>query len=329
MKRIYIFTFGCFLFCAISFCSAEQASVLAANSENSVVVSTNALDSSTAPEIATSLKLETKIFQITYVPLQSAAKEVREFMGSSQGQVIVNEESRQLEVSAPPELLLKIQDLLSSLDKPHDILVDVKVLQIDLNEEHLPGINWSAIVSDYKSFTVQEDKRTFSVGTVSGEDLAVLLEALSTVGETKVFPVKTVKINSGSDADVRLKAFDRNVSVTIDSFKPSEESQQKQDRYTARLLVSPIVTSQNAVDLRIPSGLGDVISVHVKSDCVAVIGGIFTQTKSQSTKKFPFLGDLPLVGAVFRDQSTVVHRLENIIFLTPHISTPSVDAASK
>ncbi len=201
MKRIFSLIFGYFLFCAISFCHAQQESVLSTNSEIAVVVPTNALDSTVSVEPAQLPRIETTIFQITHVPLQIAAQELREFMGSSQGQVIVNEESRQLEVSASPGMLLKIKDLISDLDKERDIVVDVKVLQIDLNEEHLPGINWSAIVSDYKSFTVRDDKRAFSVGTVSREDLVVLLEALSTVGETKIFPVKTVKINSGSDAD--------------------------------------------------------------------------------------------------------------------------------
>ncbi len=60
-----------------------------------------------------------------------------------------------------------------------------------------------------------------------------------------------------------------------------------------------------------------------------MIGGIFTQTKSVSTKKFPFLGDIPLFGTVFRDQSKVVHRLENILILTPRVSTPPTNGLSE
>lgn len=309
MKKIFTFILGFFLFCAISFCAAQ---------EETVFVNALIADGSVVPVAS----LETATFKIEHVPLQTVADQVREQMGSSQGGVIVNQESRQLEVSALPELLVKIKALIGNLDVRRDIPIDIKVVQIDLDEEHFPGINWSAIVSDYNSFMVSEDNRKFSVGTVSQEDLTVLLEALDTVGQTKVFPVKVAKVSNAAEVDLRLKAFDENVSVTMDPLSFSDgQSGQKQDRYTARIIVSLVAGANNAVDLRILSSDGATMSVPIKNDGVAVIGGIFTQTKGESTKKFPFLGDLPLVGAVFRDQSKVVHRLENIIFITPRIGT--------
>ena len=54
-----------------------------------------------------------------------------------------------------------------------------------------------------------------------------------------------------------------------------------------------------------------------------VIGGIYEQTKSQSTTKVPVLGDIPLLGALFRKKNKIDNRTELLIFLTPRI----VDAA--
>ena len=54
-----------------------------------------------------------------------------------------------------------------------------------------------------------------------------------------------------------------------------------------------------------------------------VIGGIYEQTKSESTTKVPVLGDIPLLGALFRKKNKVDNRTELLIFLTPRI----VDAA--
>ncbi len=326
MKKIITFILVYSFFGTVSFSLAQEETILPKNAEVAAALSVNVLNVEVPLPTVEDSGLETVTFGIQHVPLQSIADQVRKLMGSAHGEVIVNEQSRQLEVSAPTEMLVKIKSLISTLDKEREIVIDVKLVQIDLNEEHLPGINWPAIFSDYKSFTVSEDKRQFSVGTVSNEDLTVLLEALDTVGETKIFPLKVVKISSGADADLRLKAFDRNIAVTMESVTVgSVDVSPKQDRYTARLMISFVVNVDNTVDFRIPSTDGTVIDVHVKSDAVAVIGGIFTQSKSESTKKFPFLGDLPLVGAVFRDQSKVVHRLENIIFLTPRVNTPSAN----
>lgn len=317
MKKILIFTLIYIFVFGISV-RAQEDSVLSSTTVNAVGLPS-------VPDPA----LETEIFQLRFMQPQMVAENIREMMGSTPGGVIVIEQSRQIEVSCPPQMLEKIKTLIANLDQEYSVALDVKVVQVDLNEEHATGINWSAIVSDYKSFSASEDKRKFSAGTVSKDDMDVLLEALETVGDTNVFPMSTVTIYNGQDADLRLKAFDRDVSVTMVPVGTNEDTSEKQDRYTARLLVSSTVNRDNKIDFHIASSDGTSVSVQLTDDGVAVVGGIFTQTKSESTKKFPFLGDLPVFGIVFRDQSKVVHRLENIIFMTPRIIAPASDTNSK
>jgi len=267
--------------------------------------------------------LETNVFKLHFMPLQIVADKVRELMGAAPGGVIVNQQAAELEVSAPAPLMEKIKSLIANLDKPREIGIDVKVVQVNLNEEQLPGINWSAIVSDYKSFVSNEDNRKYSLGTVSNEDIPVLLEALETVGETKVYPTRSTNISSSQDVDLRLKAFEREVSINMTPMASGAVlSSEQQDRYTARLVLSPTASGDDTVDLRIISSDGSAVTLNIKNDAVALIGGIFTQTKSESTKKFPFLGDVPLLGIVFRDQSKAVQRLENILIVTPRVTTP-------
>jgi len=50
-----------------------------------------------------------------------------------------------------------------------------------------------------------------------------------------------------------------------------------------------------------------------------VIGGIYTRSSSQSVKKVPFFGDLPLIGGLFRSRSQEDKRSELLIFITPRI----------
>lgn len=329
MKRIITVMIGCFFVCAATFSAAQEKTVLPVDQEVETLLPNNAfaVDVSVKENIP---KSETIVFQIQHAQLESVVNQVRELMGSAQGGVIVNEQLRQIEVSAPGSLLEKIKSLISNLDKEYDVVVDLKVVQVNLNEEYFPGINWSAIVSDYKSFTVSADDRMFSMGTVSQDDVAVLLEALETVGEVKMFPVRVAKVSNGQEADLRLKAFDNDVVIGMNPVAAEDlDVQQQQDRYTARLVMSPSVARDGGVDFHIASADGTVVVVKVKKDSVAVLGGIFTQTKSDSTRKFPFLGDLPLFGVVFRDQSKVVQRLENIILLTPRVSMPSNTVLSK
>jgi general secretion pathway protein D len=50
-----------------------------------------------------------------------------------------------------------------------------------------------------------------------------------------------------------------------------------------------------------------------------VIGGLISNTKSSSASKVPLLGDIPLLGALFRSSEKTDDKTELLIFLTPHI----------
>ena len=51
----------------------------------------------------------------------------------------------------------------------------------------------------------------------------------------------------------------------------------------------------------------------------AVIGGLMENDKSMSESKIPLLGDIPLLGALFRSKSNADNKSELMIFMTPHI----------
>jgi len=50
-----------------------------------------------------------------------------------------------------------------------------------------------------------------------------------------------------------------------------------------------------------------------------VLGGLVGATDSESESKIPILGDLPILGALFRNRSKTVRRTNLMVFLTPHI----------
>ena len=56
-----------------------------------------------------------------------------------------------------------------------------------------------------------------------------------------------------------------------------------------------------------------------------VIGGIYQQDEFDNVTKVPVLGDLPVVGNVFRKKSVQNNRTELLIFLTPRIISPKLN----
>jgi type IV pilus assembly protein PilQ len=73
-----------------------------------------------------------------------------------------------------------------------------------------------------------------------------------------------------------------------------------------------------------PAGV-QINTKHVKTEVLVenggtvVIGGIYTQQDRSDTTKVPFLGDLPILGIMFRSNTTTTSKTELLVFITPRI----------
>ena len=61
--------------------------------------------------------------------------------------------------------------------------------------------------------------------------------------------------------------------------------------------------------------------VLVENGGTVVIGGIFTQEERTDISKVPLLGDVPMVGFLFRSTTRTANKTELLIFITPKIVT--------
>jgi Flp pilus assembly secretin CpaC len=67
-------------------------------------------------------------------------------------------------------------------------------------------------------------------------------------------------------------------------------------------------------------------NVVVKDGETVVIGGLFRDTVTTSKSQVPVLGNVPVVGALFRGTTDRVERQEVIVILTPHIIDEPAEA---
>ncbi len=67
-------------------------------------------------------------------------------------------------------------------------------------------------------------------------------------------------------------------------------------------------------------------TVKVPDGQTIVVGGMITSSDTQTSRKVPWLGDLPVIGHAFRYDQNVNNRTELIIFLTPRIVRRDLDS---
>lgn len=112
-----------------------------------------------------------------------------------------------------------------------------------------------------------------------------------------------------------------------------------------KLEVTPQITPEGAIflDVRVnkdsrgvDTSAGPAIDtknvqtqVLVENGGTVVLGGIYEQTDRTTVTKIPLLGDLPVVGNLFKNTASVNDRTELIIFITPRVLSERVNAAMR
>jgi len=89
-------------------------------------------------------------------------------------------------------------------------------------------------------------------------------------------------------------------------------------------VIMTLDVNKDAPGATTPAGV-QISTKHVKTEVLVenggtvVIGGIFEQTERTDITQVPFLGDIPILGALFRNNSTTSEKTELLVFVTPRI----------
>lgn len=79
--------------------------------------------------------------------------------------------------------------------------------------------------------------------------------------------------------------------------------------------VSPAIVGTSQIETQVLADNGETI----------VIGGIYSEDQNDSETRVPFLGDIPVLGRLFKSKSKLYNRSELLIFLTPKIISPKLN----
>jgi type II secretory pathway component GspD/PulD (secretin) len=210
---------------------------------------------------------------------------------------------------------------------PDEITLEANVVQIVLNDEHRGGVDWGAIVSDFHTVPLKKEndpvwndpKHRLSFGTISQDDYAVLLDALDMAGQMSQFPQSPIKVTSGTAASISFEKQNIHVDFLLSRLKSGDLSL----RIDPHIAV-PATEIWNGENIPASVLLQAQTKVLVTNDMTIVIGGLMKEEQVTRKHKFPLLGNIPLVGLVFRSKGRLMQKTETVIFLT--VRTNAVEA---
>jgi general secretion pathway protein D len=109
------------------------------------------------------------------------------------------------------------------------------------------------------------------------------------------------------------------------------------------LTVTPRITSDGYVTMDVTQSADNFVSytsfnapivnkrdtqstISIKDGNTVVLGGIIENSANNTTNKIPLLGDIPLIGELFRSATKQNEKTELLVFLTPKVVVRPSDA---
>ncbi len=188
-----------------------------------------------------------------------------------------------------------------------NVFNDSSLIQFGRSLTSVTGLNWAlsaqinALVTDGKAKILSRP----NVMTIQGR------EAVINVGSSVPVP-KISSTNTATTTEIEY----RDAGIIL--------------RYTPRINADGTITAKIHTEVSTPQYVADMgayrfntrsaeTTVTVRDGEPMVIGGLIGAEEEKSVSKIPFLGDLPLLGALFRNHRKSKSESELIIFLTAHV----------
>jgi general secretion pathway protein D len=268
--------------------------------------------------------------------------------------IVADDETNALLITTFVRNFPAVAELIKQLDVLlPQVLIEAQIIEVTLDDDSVFGVEWmweqSTTLNDktYQQegttdFGLADEVFGLKYGILSSKLNAMLhaltkdtkvnilstprimtknnQEAIINVGQAVPFLVSTQEIATGGiltstdfrDVGVILTVtprINRSGTVSLDV------NQQINSLVEFTLFDAPIISTREASAF-----------VTIKDKQTMVIGGMIKDDKTETVHKIPILGDIPLLGRLFRRTDSRIEKTELMVFITPHVVYTDADA---
>ncbi len=273
---------------------------------------------------------------------------------SADGRMNLDRNAGLLQVTDATSRLDRIDQYLEAvmLRVQRQVQIQAKVIEVELRDEFSAGINWRAVISGLTNSTTLTQTLapaatgTFTLAFDSG-DFSALLDAFARQGKVNVLQSPHVTAMNNQPAVIRIGTQDVFFTTTTQT---GEQGQILQTTVTPQsitegvvLSVTPQISADGVIHMSInptiteragvaTSRLGDTVPivnvretdslVRVRQGETIVIAGMMQDSTNTEIVKVPVLGDVPVVGNLFKRTEKTRRKTDLVILLTPTVMSP-------
>lgn len=205
----------------------------------------------------------------------------------------------------------------------------------------LSSINLPTSTSSLQGLVIGSRGRIIDVPLGGGNSLEIpvfggLFKALQTSGIVNVLSTPNILTRDNKEAEIIVGKKLPFISSQGRDVNNQPINQIQREDVALTLRVKPQINSSDEITLDIFQEIQDIISnsdifgpttskrsakttVLVKNGQTVTIGGLITDRISNTKSKVPLLGDIPLIGWLFRSSNNTKSRVSLMMYLTPSI----------
>ncbi|WP_290871208.1 secretin N-terminal domain-containing protein, partial [Aquabacterium sp.] len=243
--------------------------------------------------------------------------------------------SNALIITAPMALFRQIQAVIAQLDTPRaQVYVESLVVEVDASRSYDVGVKWKEIFNISSSTELTLGTVASAVASMSGTNIlstanVVTLdneEARIVVGQNVPFVTGSYTSSSSGSTNPFQTIERKDVGITL-RIKPQigadgrirmgiyQESSSVSSTAVAGTSNAGPTTNTRAIDTH----------VVVKDGHIIVLGGLIEDSATTDASVMPGMWDIPVLGALFRNQASSRSKRNLVVFLRPHVMS-DVDA---
>jgi len=290
--------------------------------------------------------LVSKIITLNFAKTDELQKSLGKML-SERGGININARTNALIITDTPELVAKIEEMANKLDTATpQVMIEALILDLQLRDEDELGIDWKMVHKERPERTIEQNlslatQNLASVGAIRyGRSLIpvatleLLIDFWKQQGRVEILANPRISTLDNLPAHIELIEQIPYVAQTQTDQGVVQSTQFKDSGI--KLTVTPHVTTKdNYIMVTISteqsflagtSGGQPIIdsrkaetTLMVKDGETIAIGGLKRKQDTTTITKFPVLGDIPLVGYLFRNKVSAVRDTELLIFVTPYL----------
>ncbi len=270
--------------------------------------------------------------------------------------IVADKGSNALIILSSPEDFQIIKDIIKNIDvKRPQVFVEVQIAEMSMDKLLQMGVEWKFLSrgdlvpfggSLYGNLPLQEGYPSASPGLLLGlakwrsgkPDIGLLINAYAKEGGVNVIATPQILTLDNEEAEINIsKVIPYSTGLKYDANNNPVISYDYKD-VGITLKITPHITASGDIRLKIYEKVEDVVgyanadqtapitskreaktTVDVQDGQTLVIGGLIKSKKLTTVERVPILGNIPLIGNLFKKTGHQIEKTNLLVFITPKV----------